>query len=337
MGTRSCPRLFQDGEVSADLVYHRVKVDNSMTTSQNQMTKCSGRTALITGTSSGFGLLTAVTLARRGWRVLATMRDLGRRQRLEEAARAAGVFDRIEFFALDVTNAEQIAELAASIAARTDANKPAQLDAVVNNAGFAMAGFSEDVSDAELRRQFETNFFGAAAVTRAFLPQLRRQGAGHIVMISSISGRLGFPGIGSYVASKFALEGWAESLRLEMKPLGIQVALVEPGSFMTDMWSRKTVRGSYLGIGHIFSTQTLDANSPNAERVARWRKHIEERKPKANPQIVADGIAAILDDPHPTLRHVFGRDAKMVLLLRRLLPWSALEHVLIKASGIGES
>ncbi len=146
------------------------------------------RTALITGASSGFGLLTTVTLARRGWSVLATMRDLARRERLEEAARAAGVLERIELLALDVTDAEQIAAVAAAVAARTG-----PLNAIVNNAGFAMAGFAEDVSDAELREQFETNFFGAAAVTRAFLPLFRRQGFGHIVMVSSVSGRMGFP------------------------------------------------------------------------------------------------------------------------------------------------
>jgi NAD(P)-dependent dehydrogenase (short-subunit alcohol dehydrogenase family) len=279
------------------------------------------RVALITGASSGFGLLTAVTLARRGWRVLATMRSLNRRNKLEEAARAASVLDRIEFLALDVTDAGQIAELAASIAAR-----PAPLDAIVNNAGFAMAGFAEDVSDAELRRQFDTNFFGAAAVTRAFLPQFRRQGSGHIVILSSISGRMGFPGVGSYAASKFALEGWAETLRLEMKPLGVQVVLVEPGSFETDIWNRNAA----------ISTGTQDANSPNAARVAKLQSRVQNGKPKANPQVVADGIAAILDNPRPKLRYVFGRDAKMGLLLRSLLPWSALERLLIKASGIVE-
>ena len=279
------------------------------------------RVALITGASSGVGLLTAVTLARRGWRVLATMRSLNRRNKLEEAARAASVLDRIEFLALDVTDAGQIAELAASIAAR-----PAPLDAIVNNAGFAMAGFAEDVSDAELRRQFDTNFFGAAAVTRAFLPQFRRQGSGHIVILSSISGRMGFPGVGSYAASKFALEGWAETLRLEMKPLGVQVVLVEPGSFETDIWNRNAA----------ISTGTQDANSPNAARVAKLQSRVQNGKPKANPQVVADGIAAILDNPRPKLRYVFGRDAKMGLLLRSLLPWSALERLLIKASGIVE-
>ena len=271
------------------------------------------KVALITGASSGFGLLTSVTLARRGWRVLATMRDLSRRGKLEEAARAAGVLDRIEFLALDVTNSEQIAELAATIASR-----PNSLDAVVSNAGFAMAGFTEDVTDAELRQQFETNFFGAAAVTRAFLPQLRRQGMGHIVMISSISGRMGFPGVGSYAASKFALEGCAESLR-------IQVVLVEPGSFETDIWTRNA----------ILSASAQDANSPNAARTARLLGQRERGKLKANPQIVADGIAAILDDPRPRLRYVFGWDAHLGLALKRLLPSRVLEWLLIKVSGIG--
>jgi NAD(P)-dependent dehydrogenase (short-subunit alcohol dehydrogenase family) len=277
------------------------------------------RVALITGASSGFGLLTAVTLARRGWRVLAAMRDLGRREKLDAVARAAGVLDSIEFLALDITDAGQIAELAASIAAR-----PTSLHAIVNNAGFAMAGFADDISDAELRRQFDTNFFGTAAVTRAFLPQLRRQGVGHIVMLSSISGRIGFPGVGSYAASKFALEGWAETLRLEMKPLGVQVVLVEPGSFETDIWSRNAA----------ISAGTQDAQSLNAARIAIWRKRIQDGKPKANPQVVADGIAAILNNPRPALRYVFGKDAKMILMLRRLLPWSVYERLLIKAGGI---
>jgi len=277
------------------------------------------KSALITGASSGFGLLTSVTLAQRGWRVLATMRDLARRDQLGAAAHAAGVLDRIEFFALDVTDNAQIAALAALVTARTT-----PLDALVNNAGFAMAGFADDVTDAELRRQFDTNFFGAAAVTRAFLPQFRRQGFGHIVMVSSISGRMGFPGISSYAASKFALEGWTETLRLEMKPLGIQVALVEPGSFETDIWTR----------GSVIAERMRDPASPNAPRLAKWRARIETRTPRANPQIVADGIADLLDNPRPRLRYVFGRDAKMGLWLRRLLPSGAFEQLFIKGSGL---
>jgi NAD(P)-dependent dehydrogenase (short-subunit alcohol dehydrogenase family) len=278
-----------------------------------------GRTALITGASSGFGLLASVTLARRGWRVLATMRDLNRRSLLEEAARAAGVLDRIEIHPLDVTKPGQIAAIAALIE-KTEA----PLHALVNNAGFAVPGFAEDVADAELREQFDTNFFGAAALTRALLPRMRAQGFGHIVMVSSVSGRSGFPGVASYVASKFALEGWAETLRFELKVFGIHVVIVEPGSFATDIWTRNAK----------VSARMQDPGAPNAARVQRWRAELDRNNKKADPQIVADRIAAILETPNPKLRYVVGRDARMALALRAILPWSAFERVIIKLSGM---
>ena len=283
------------------------------------------RTVLLTGASSGFGLLTSVALARRGWRVIATMRDLGRRTQLEDAARAAGVLDRIEIHALDVTNSGQIEDLAKSLA---DRNAP--LHALVNNAGFALAGFTDDVTDEELRRQFDTNFFGTAAVTRAFIPQFKRQGFGHIVMISSVSGRTGFPGVGSYAASKFALEGWSETLRFELKPHGVHVLLIEPGAFDTDIWTRNAV------ISERTRTIGADPNSADGARIARWREKLETRKGRPNPQLVADLIAGILDLPRPRLRYSFGTDAWMGLLLRALLPWSWFENMIIKASGINE-
>jgi NAD(P)-dependent dehydrogenase (short-subunit alcohol dehydrogenase family) len=277
------------------------------------------RTALITGASSGFGLLTSVKLARRGWRVLATMRDLGRRALLEDAARAAGVLERIEIHPLDITRREQIAAIAVLIE-----KSESPLDALVNNAGFAAPGFAEDVSDAELREQFDTNFFGAAAVTRALIPRMRAQGFGHIVMVTSISGRSGFPGVASYVASKFALEGWAETLRFELKALGIHVVIVEPGSFATDIWTRNAK----------LSAGMQDPDAPNAQRVSRWRAELDHNNKKANPQVVADRIAAILETPSPKLRYVVGRDARMALALRAILPWSAFERVIIKLSGM---
>ena len=278
------------------------------------------RTALITGASSGFGLLTSITLAKRGWRVLATMRDLGRREKLESAAREADVLERIEFHPLDVTNADQIAKIADLIEKRTE-----PLHALVNNAGFAVAGFAEEVTDAELRDQFETNFFGAAAVTRAILPKMRRQGFGHVVMVSSISGRTGFPGVSSYVASKFALEGWAETLRLEMAALGIKVAIVEPGSFETDIWTRNAK----------LTAKMSDVASPNAARRARWQSRIQRSaKDRANPQAVADLIARIVDTPEPRLRYVIGRDARMALLMRRVLPATLFERLMVRLAGL---
>jgi NAD(P)-dependent dehydrogenase (short-subunit alcohol dehydrogenase family) len=279
------------------------------------------KTALITGASSGFGLLATITLARRGWHVLATMRELSRREKVETAARDAGVLERIEIHPLDVTNGGQIQKLADKLAGRLT-----PLDALVNNAGFAAPGFADDVTDTELRQQLDTNFFGAAAVTRAFLPQLRRQGYGHILMVSSISGRMGFAGIGSYAASKFALEGWTESLRYEMKPLGIQVVLVEPGAFETDIWTRNAKLAAGL----------QDPNSPNAARVSGWRARIESGQKRADPQVVADTIAQILDTPHPRLRYAVGRDAKAGLFLKRVLPWAALEWLIMKSSGINK-
>jgi NAD(P)-dependent dehydrogenase (short-subunit alcohol dehydrogenase family) len=274
------------------------------------------RIALITGASSGFGLLATVTLARRGWRVLATMRDLGRHERLEAAAREAGVRERIEFHELDVTNGEHIGALAGLV---QDRHEP--LHALVNNAGFAMPGFTEDVCDAELRKQFDTNFFGAAAVTRAFLPMLRRQGYGHVIMVSSVGGRMAVPGLGSYNASKFALEGWTEALRLEMKSVGIQVVLVEPGSYETNIWNAKPSAGM------------LDPASPNAARTERWRDRVVGDVKRADPQAVAGLIANILDNPRPRLRYVIGKDAKLGLMLRRVLPSSLFELAIIKATG----
>jgi NAD(P)-dependent dehydrogenase (short-subunit alcohol dehydrogenase family) len=253
--------------------------------------------------------------------VLATMRDLNRREKLESAAKAAGALQNIEFHALDVTNAKQISALANEIGQRLT-----PLDALINNAGFALPGFADDITDAELREQFETNFFGATAVTRAFLPQLRRQGSGHIVMISSISGRMGFPGVGSYAASKFALEGWTETLRYELKPLGIQVALVEPGAFETDIWTRNAKLSAGL----------LDPNSPNAARIPAWRSRVEGQRKKADPQVVADTIVAALENPRPRLRYVVGTDAKAGLLLRKLLPWSLFERLIMKNTGLGK-
>ncbi len=277
------------------------------------------KTALITGASSGFGLLTSVTLARRGWHVLATMRDLNRRGKLEDAARKAGVLEKLEFLPLDVTSAEQIAATAQNVAARN-----APLHGLVNNAGFALPGFSEDVTDAELREQFETNFFGAAAMTRAFLPQMRRQRFGHVVMVSSIAGRLGFPGTGSYAAAKFAMEGWTESLRYEVMGLGIKVALVEPGAFETDIWTRNAKLSAGL----------TDPGSANASRIGKWKARVQSDRKKADPQVVADCIARVLETPRPRLRHVVGTDAKMGLLMRAVLPTALFERLILKDVGL---
>src|ERR1017187_9102826 len=192
--------------------------------------------ALITGSSSGFGLLTSIELAKAGFRVVATMRDLGRRERLDQAA--TGVAALLDVRALDVTNFDALPAFVDSVV-----RDYGRLDVLVNNAGFAVAGFAEDIKLEELRQQFETNFFGAVAMTKAALPTMRRQRSGHIIQVSSISGLHGSVTVSSYSASKHALEGWSESLRMEVSSLGIKVVLIEPGAFQTDIWTRGAVMG----------------------------------------------------------------------------------------------
>lgn len=189
--------------------------------------------ALITGTSSGFGLLTALTLARRGYKVIATMRDLNRKDELVEQAEQAGVLERIHLMTLDVTDESSVAS---AIHAVTELF--GRIDVLVNNAGFAVGGYVEEVSMEAWRRQMETNFFGLIAVTKGVLPIMRMQRAGLIINVSSVSGLTGFPGYAPYAASKFAVEGFSESLRQEMLSFGVRVVLVEPGSFRTPIWGK---------------------------------------------------------------------------------------------------
>jgi len=261
--------------------------------------------ALVTGSSSGFGLLTSIELAKAGFTVVATMRDLGRRVRLDQAAASASVAAQLDIRALDVTHFDSLPAFVDTVV-----RDYGRLDVLVNNAGFPVAGFAEDIQLEELRQQFETNFFGAVAMTKAALPTMRRQHSGHIIMVSSISGLNGAVATSSYAASKFALEGWSESLRLELNSLGVKVVLVEPGAFATDIWDR----GVKLG------QKSLDGTSPNRERGQRMRERVKAL-PKADPIAVARLIASIGQDPSPKLRYLVGRDAKIQLALKRILPW----------------
>jgi NAD(P)-dependent dehydrogenase (short-subunit alcohol dehydrogenase family) len=267
--------------------------------------------ALVTGASSGFGLLTSIELAKAGFRVVATMRDLGRRERLDQAVAAGGVAAKVDVRALDVTKFDTIQGFVDGVV-----RDYRRLDVLVNNAGFAVAGFAEDIKLEELRMQFETNFFGAVAMTKAALPTMRRQHSGHIIQVSSIAGLHGSVTVSSYSASKHALEGWSESLRMEVNSLGIKVVLVEPGAFQTDIWTRGAVMGE----------QATKQTSPNIQRSLRMRSTIE-KLPKADPIVVARTIVAIAQDPNPKLRYLVGRDAKIQLALKRILPWKWHEKV----------
>lgn len=268
--------------------------------------------AVITGTSSGFGLLTSIELARAGFRVVASMRDLGRRGQLDQAIAAAGLGAKIDPRLLDVTKFETIPGFIDSVV-----RDYGRVDVLVNNAGFAVAGFAEDIKLEELRLQFETNFFSAVAMTKAVLPTMRTQRSGHIIQVSSISGLHGAVTVSSYSASKHALEGWSESLRMEVNALGIKVVLVEPGAYATGIWTRGAVMGE----------QATKPTSPNLQRSLRMRERIG-KIPKADPIEVARLIAAVAQHPNPKLRYLVGRDAKIQLAMKRVLPWKWHEKII---------
>lgn len=262
------------------------------------------RTVLITGTSTGFGLVTAVELARQGWRVFATMRNLDKQSRLVEALSEAGVAEQVTIGQLDVTDAQSIRAAVDSILEATGGH----LDAVVHNAGVATGGAFEDLPDPELRRVMETNFFGVLELTRALLPTFRAQRSGRIVVVSSESAFAGQPANSIYCASKWAIEGWAESLAFEVTQFGIDVVLIEPGPYVTDIWDASPRISPDDSPYRAWSQYVFRAG--DAHVAARGRDPIE----------VAKKIAAVLDARRPKFRNPVGRLAHISHFMRGKIP-----------------
>ncbi|WP_243297062.1 oxidoreductase [Bacillus litorisediminis] len=274
------------------------------------------KVAVVTGSSSGFGLLTSLEMAKRGFQVAATMRNLDKGETLLSRAREHGVAHRIQLFELDVTSEQSISACQRFLQETFDS-----VDVLVNNAGYAGAGFAEEISVAEYRKQFETNFFGVIAVSQSILPMMRKQRAGKIINVSSISGKIGFPGLSPYNASKYALEGFSESLRLELRPFGIDVVLVEPGSFQTSIWTT----------GKRISERSLDPDSPYYQMLKTIENHLEQSSPRyGDPAEVARLIADIAEKRNPALRYSIGKGVKLMLALKTILPWRIWENLVLR-------
>jgi NAD(P)-dependent dehydrogenase (short-subunit alcohol dehydrogenase family) len=269
--------------------------------------------AIVTGSSSGFGLLCVIELALNGFSVIATMRDIKKANSLLELAREKNVLDLIQIRPLDVTSTESIQNFKSYL------TELSSVDVLVNNAGFALGGFSEEISVEEYRRQFETNFFGVIAVTQSVLPFMRANEKGRIINISSISGKIGFPGLSAYVSSKHALEGYSESLRLEVKPFGIDVSLIEPGSYQTNIWSS-------------VDKMEFNSKSPYAAYMKRILNEIEGGKTEfGDPNEVAKLVAQIASRVKaPKLRYPVGKGVKSNLFFKNNLPWGMLESFILK-------
>jgi NAD(P)-dependent dehydrogenase (short-subunit alcohol dehydrogenase family) len=250
------------------------------------------KTALVTGASSGIGQACAVALASSGWRVLAGVR------------RAGDAPDGTEEVLLDVTSEEQIRDAAGLVD---------QLDGLVNNAGIAIAAPLEFVPPEELRHQLEVNLVSQVAVTQAFLPALRRA-TGRIVFMGSIAGRSALPFLGPYAASKHALEAVADSLRLELRPFGIRVSIVEPGSIKTRIWSTSAARADELVAASDGRLAEL-----YGERIAAFRQIALKRGAGGAPaEAVAKVVLEALTAERPHTRYLVGRDARLRAGFERL-------------------
>ncbi|MDR3746487.1 MAG: oxidoreductase [Acidobacteriaceae bacterium] len=239
----------------------------------------------ITGTSTGFGRRLAEKVLHSGGRVIATAR------KVEQIADLARQYpDTARVFALDVTNPAQIDEVASDAIAAFG-----RIDVLVNNAGYGIAAGIEEATEAEFMPVFETNLFGLIRVTRAFLPQLRKQRSGHIVNLSSMAGLAGSPGWGYYNASKFAVEGFSEALAAEMAPLGVRVTIIEPGPFRTD----------FLGRSGVVAARSIDEYE---ETVGKTRAYYHEQsgKQRGDPQKAVEAIIAVVESANPPLHLILG-------------------------------
>jgi len=273
------------------------------------------RNVLVTGCSSGLGRATALLLRERGWRVQATARadeDLAELTRLG-----------LEAVALDLCSSASIAAAVDTVLRRTGG----KLEGLVNNAGYSQLGAVEDVTRDELRAQFETNVFGTMELTGRLLPVLRAQRAGAVVFISSVCARVTVPYLGSYSASKAALEALVDALRLEMRGAGVGVHLVEPGIFNT---------GCYAATSKHFHETSRSRSSLHAERCTRVLRQFADELatlPEERSVLVARAVADFLEGKRRAARRVVPGPARVYELARRFLPDGLLDAALARRRG----
>ena len=280
--------------------------------------------ALITGCSSGFGMLSAARLSAAGHTVYASMRNLQKKEALLVEVESRG--GEVKLLKLDVTDNTTIDD-----AINTIESERGRLDILINNAGYGLGGFFEDISEREFRDQMETNFFGVLKMTRRALPLMRRSTTDHgnvkIINISSAQGRAPIPGLGAYGTSKWALEGFSEALYHELAPFGIRVVIVEPGSYRTEIFTSNA---------HV-AEQAENQVSPYARFSVALRRKIETMTKGGsvgmgdNPEVVAELIEKIVRSRSPKLRYVVGRQARIRILLRAVLPMNCYSGLLRKA------
>lgn len=258
--------------------------------------------ALITGCSSGIGYETALMLARNGFNIFATMRNIKKSDSLQELIRKEKL--ALKILELDVND-----EVSVENTVNRIKNEAKRIDVLINNAGYGLIGFFEDLTLDEIRNQFETNFFGALNITKKIIPIMRLQKSGTIINISSGAGQVGFPGISAYVSTKFAIEGFSESLMYELFPFGIKVIIIEPGVIKTNFFRNCIV-----------SERSRKMSSPYFQSLDKIQKNIELMQEHAtSPVDVGKVILEVLSYKEPKQRYIVGNDVAMVLEAKKNL------------------
>lgn len=276
------------------------------------MTGFREKSALVTGAGSGIGLAASLRLAERGYRVFAGVFEDEERPVLQTAADGRGV--NLHLLPLDVRDPESI-----EAATQTVMHASGRIDVLVNSAGIGLRGFFEDLTEEEIRRVYDVNVFGSMQVARAVLPVMREAGRGSIVFLSSAGGRIPTMTISAYGSGKFAIEGFAECLRLEVAPFGIHVSLIEPGLVLTPHFTRHRGRGE----------RAVDPTSPNYAWFVQHEALVDGilRRGNITPADVADAVVRAAEADRPRLRYVVGRGAKIMLAVRRLLPERLFDRI----------
>jgi NAD(P)-dependent dehydrogenase (short-subunit alcohol dehydrogenase family) len=265
--------------------------------------------ALVTGASSGFGLETARLLAEKGYRVYATYRNP---KKLTDLKALVDSFD-VHPIPMEVTKTPSVDKAVKEII-----KKEGRIDILVNNAGFAMAGFLEDLSDQDFKDQFDTNVFGYLRVIRAVVPVMRQRKAGKIVILGSISGRVAFPALGAYVASKFAVKALCDCLRQELRPYGIGVTEIVPGSYHTQVAASSR-----------YGKNVRSPESPYRDYTRQMEELIAKESAKGgHPSEVAGIIWKALNDSPMKMVYFAGLDAKGMAFLKWFLPDFVFEGIL---------
>jgi NAD(P)-dependent dehydrogenase (short-subunit alcohol dehydrogenase family) len=267
--------------------------------------------AVVTGSSSGNGFETSLLLAKNRFYTYSTMRNLEKSARIKEVAKKDSL--PIEVLQLDVTDDKSVTDAIDVIS-----NRQGRIDVLVNNAGYEQHGPVEELSMEEIKTQFETNFFGAVRVMKAVLPMMRKQRSGTIVNVSSIGGKIGVPLNSAYVGSKFALEGFSESMKYELEGFGIKVILIEPGAVNTNYLENSRQ-----------AQKAMNPDSPYAELSKMVSEGVRERfkeTSSSSPMQVAEVILTAIKSEKPNTRYLVGNDAIAINERRKSSSDSELER-----------